>query len=119
MILPTLDIAITQHTSNRATCTRCHNYDIYRRPSPPPDHLSGPDSCSITCSMSQGHGPHGTHSVGQELAEPSLGRIFSRTRKKPLWYIGTWYVQPKLLKFEIRPNHASKNTRCRAWLDQF
>ena len=41
LVAPTFDIypvAITEHTSNRATRTRtrCHNYDTYRRSSPYP-----------------------------------------------------------------------------------
>ena len=32
----TFGIVITQHTSNRATRTRCHNDDIYRTPFPSP-----------------------------------------------------------------------------------
>ena len=51
---PTFDSAITQHTPNNSgTRTRCHNYDIYRRPSPSPHQHSGPDIRSITCNMSQ------------------------------------------------------------------
>ena len=126
LLPPTLDIAITQHTSNNsATHTRCHNYDIYRRPSPSPHQWSGLDSSSITCSMSQGHSPHGTHSVGLpvELAEALLGRIFSRTKQKSLrctrygilyWYL---YLVRTFQAFKHAPGMPLK-TRCRAWLDQ-
>ena len=33
-------------------------------------------------------------------------------------YLEYIYVRSKLLKFETRPSDASKNTSCRAWLDQ-
>ena len=74
--------------------TRCHYYDIYRRPSPYPHQWSGLDSSSITCSMYQGHSPHGTHSVGLpvELAEASLGRTCCRIKKKRFYGISCWYL---------------------------
>ena len=107
-------VAITRRASNRATRTRtrCHTYDIYRRPSPSPDQWSGPDSSSITWSMSQGHGPHGTHSVGLhvELAESSLGRLFSRTTP-PRYVMELYsYLVRTFQALKTRPSHASKNT---------
>ena len=65
--------------------------------------------------MSQGHGPHGTRSVGLEL-------------HLPLWDSAAFFFQKKKQKgkgmilyhpsFETRPSHASTIMRRRAWRGQ-
>ena len=89
---PTFEIAITQHTSNRATRTRCHNSDNYRRSRPSPREHSGPDT--FTRSMPQGHGSNGRGSGDLQFSQASP----SNTKSKRYGLIYPYLQRPKHLK---------------------